>query len=163
MTMFAPPPMDELSPIEFYIVREVDYPERNGRAGRTLGRMYFGANTDGKIFTREDEDIRLEEGNVKRMSATAIPLGRYELTLFDSLLFGVIPVFKDVPGFGYCGIHARGCNESLLGCVEVGDHRTIDGVTGSDGVMSLIRRTIKRAQAEGRKVYCTITREPYCV
>lgn len=159
MTMFAPPSMDDyLSPIEIFLVREVDMEPRNGRSGYTLGRLYYGANPDGKIFTREDQDRRLEEGGAKEFSATAIPIGRYEMYLYDTMLFGDIPVFKDVPGFSYCGIQPKSGNESLLGCVEVGEYRTLNGVSCSEGVLHKLRAMMRKAKTDGRKVFCTITR-----
>ncbi len=56
MTMFAPPSMDDyLSPIEIFLVREVDMEPRNGRSGYTLGRLYYGAKpklTGAKCFAQ---------------------------------------------------------------------------------------------------------------
>ena len=102
---------------------------------------------------------RIEEGGAKEFSATAMPIGRYEMYLYDTMLFGDIPVFKDVPGFSYCGIQPKSGNESLLGCVEVGEYRTLNGVSCSEGVLHKLRAMMRKAKADGRKVFCTITRE----
>lgn len=157
MTMFSPG--DPFKSAEFKIVREVLMPARNGREGYSLGRFYFNAGQDDpKIFTIEDEDRYLEEGHAKIYSTSAIPLGRYELELYNSPKFGWVPLFKDVPGFSYIEIHGANNAEQLLGCIAVGEHRTIDGVAGCRGVLALIVATMRAAKAGGRKVFCTIER-----
>jgi hypothetical protein len=147
---------DELAPVEFRIVRETCSVGCEGAEGFTLGRIYV----DGLIFgcTLEDEDRRLEEGVEKVYGKSAMPLGRYKLELYQSPKHGLVPLFKDVPGFTYTEIHKANRAEQLLGCVAVGRVRTPDGVADCAPVLRALVEVMQHAKAEGRDVYCTIER-----
>lgn len=146
-------------PLKFLIVREVVGPPRNGREGYTLGRFFFSDGLDDpKIFTLEDQDRRLEEGNPKIPGRSAMPLGQYELTLYESPTKGLVPLFHNVPNFTYCEIHGANKAEQLLGCVAVGMRQEIDGVSHCALALALIVTRMKAAAKANRKVLCTIAR-----
>lgn len=144
-------------PLEFSIVRETcSVGTEGGPEGFSLGRLY----SDGLAwcYTLEDEDRRLEEGGIKVYGKTAMPLGRYELTLYHSPKHGVIPLFLEVPNFEYTEIHGANFAEQLLGCVAVGTRKTEDGVANCRPAVNRIVSAMQDAIDEGRKIFCTISR-----
>lgn len=108
------------------LIRDTFEVEKDGREGFTLGVLYEGTR---KIcFTLEDQDRKLEEGNGKVYGKSAIPLGEYELELYNSPKHGMVPLLKNVPGFKYVEIHKANKAEELLGCIAVGAIRLPTGV-----------------------------------
>lgn len=143
--------------IEFLIVREPTQLPQNGKEGFTKGRIFCGKTPYG--YTVEDQDRRLEEGAEKIYGKTAMPLGRYKMSLYHSPKHGIVPLFHDVPGFTYTEIHRANHAEELLGCVAVGKVPTEDGVAQCQIVLDRIVATMQSAEDEGAEVYCTITRK----
>lgn len=146
-----------MTPLEFLIVRDTNAPSVNEKEGYCLGKVYGDNLYLGE--TLEDEDRRLEEGNAKVYGRTAMPIGRYELTLYNSPKHGVVPLFHDVPNFTYTEMHGANHSSQLLGCTAVGKLRTSDGVANCAPVLKRIVEMMQTAEDEGRKCFCTIRRE----
>lgn len=87
---------------EWLLVRDWNMPPRNGREGYTLGKLYFERDADHICETLEDQDRRLEEGLQQIGGPAAMPLGRYQLTLYRSMRYGLVPMFNAVPTYKYC-------------------------------------------------------------
>ena len=82
---------------EWFLVRDKFMPPRNGLDGYCIGEIRFGVINSQRIcFTLEDEDNHLEDGNGKPYRRSAIPTGRYRLTIprEDRLI-----TINKVPGF----------------------------------------------------------------
>lgn len=80
------------------IIRDDEFPTR------TFGKMFI----DGRYFgeTLEDTDREMEKGGVKVYGESAIPRGRYPVTVSMSRRFGrEMPEVLDVPGFSGIRIH----------------------------------------------------------
>lgn len=81
---------------------------------------------------------------------TAIPAGRYFVTLEDSPRFGPDTItLNDVPGFAFIRIHGGNKAADTDGCILVGDtldwdHGTISGAA-RDGVLAKLKAKIKAA------------------
>ena len=86
---------------------------------RCIGGLYI----DGQFayFTLEDVDRKLEEGGIKIPKMTAIPRGRYKVTISWSNRFNcLMPHILDVPQFTGIRIHAGNTPENTEGCPLIG-------------------------------------------
>ncbi|MDO4309932.1 MAG: DUF5675 family protein [Prevotella sp.] len=117
------------------------------RPGYTIGRLYI----DGEYFcdTLEDTDRGLCQGQsvdaLRRMKvkgATAIPMGRYKITLnVVSPRFGKrarykriggrLPRLLDVPVFDGVLIHIGNTPKDTEGCILVGENKVVGQVVNS--------------------------------
>lgn len=145
-----------MKPLEIEIVREVFGPPLGLREGFTLGRIFVDGVFYG--YTVEDQDRYLEVGGTKVFGKTAMPAGRYLITLYNSPKHGLVPLFNDVPQFSYTEIHRANTAEELQGCVAVGKARTATGVANCAAVLQRLVDAIQIAEDEGRACYCTIRR-----
>jgi hypothetical protein len=145
-----------MTDLEFEILRDTFKPEIPPKEGFTLGKIYGENLYIGE--TLEDEDRRLEAGGKKVPGKTAMPCGRYLLTLYMSPTHGLVPLFNNVPNFTYTEIHGANHAEQLKGCVSVGKVRTEDGVANCSTIVHRIVSMIEKANEEGRQAYCTIKR-----
>ena len=89
---------------------------------RTVGQLYV----DGELtcFTLEDT-VREVEGKPveewKVQNETAIPYGRYKVTLENSQKFGPDTIsLANVPGFKYIRMHTGNTEKDTEGCIIVG-------------------------------------------
>jgi len=144
-------------PHEFILTRYLCEGPEGEREGFTLGRLTLRERK--LAFTVEDQDRRLEEGNGKLYGRTAIPLGRYKMTLYQSPKHGLVPLLHDVPGFTYIEMHKANDAEDLLGCVGVGDMRTMTGVRNCAPALTRIVAIMLDARSKGIDCYCTVQRE----
>lgn len=88
----------------------------------TLGEMYV----DGRLFgqTLEDTDRHLETGGTKIDGETAIPRGRYLVSLnFSTRFRKIMPWVHDVPGFSGVRIHGGNTPADTHGCPLLGQYR----------------------------------------
>lgn len=145
-----------MNTVEFSIVRDTLAPAANGREGYALGRISCDGINLG--HTLEDEDRKIESGDGKIVGKTAMPLGRFKLSLYQSPMHGLVPLFHDVPNFSYTEIHRANHAEELKGCVAVGRMRTADGVADCQVVLSRIIDLMQAAEFDGEECWCTISR-----
>lgn len=134
----------------------------------TIGHLYI----DGKYFcdTLEDKvrDLNKEQ---KVYGETAIPYGRYEITLkvqspkFSKYTFykevcnGYLPRLLNVLHFDGILIHvADGCRgaDLLQGCVGVGHNLIKGGLLNGKQVFSDLYRKMKSADDRNEKIWITI-------
>lgn len=102
----------------------------------TLGTLI---GPDAKFYgcTVEDTDRRLEDGSEKVYGKTAIPRGRYRVTLSYSYRFKkVLPQILDVPQFSGVRIHGGNSADDSLGCIILGRIRTSNGVRDCAGALA---------------------------
>lgn len=86
---------------------------------RTIGGLYI----DGEFayYTLEDCDRHLEEGGVKIPKETAIPRGKYKVTISWSYRFQkMMPHILDVPQFTGIRIHSGNYPADTEGCILIG-------------------------------------------
>ena len=127
------------------LIREGENPAHN------FGQLYI----DGIYFgeTLEDEDRFLEsDPTAKVQDQTAIPRGRYLVTLSLSKRFGkVMPEVHDVPGFSGVRIHGGNTEANTSGCPLLGSVRVKDGISNCKGInerfIDLLSEALSRGEA----------------
>jgi len=138
----------------------------------TIGRFY--ANGELLFNSLEDKDRGLTQkmptgviNSKKVYGATAIPTGRYEITLTYSPKFakrpfgkkykGLLPYINKVKGYEGVRIHPGNTAKDTLGCVLVGRNTVVGKVTESTKCYyKLMDEYIVPAIKNGDKVWLTI-------
>lgn len=116
-----------------------------------LVRDTFTANsTTGQLFVGGDFNCYILEPPVhdgpKVPGHTAIPEGRYEITLYDSpRLKRKVPLLHLVPGFQFIEIHPGNWPKDTQGCLLPGTHRRADMVEHSLVAMGKLMHLIDYA------------------
>ena len=128
----------------------------------TIGKMYV----DGafQCFTLEDVDrglkssMPLDEIKERKIYGnTAIPEGRYEVTITYSGLFKKnMPLVNGVKGYEAIRIHPGNSEADTLGCILVGEAYTAGWVSSSRVAFDKLFPKIQAAITAGEKVYLTI-------
>lgn len=118
----------------------------------TIGKLYV----DGNYFcdTLEDtdrglrQDMPLEEiKRIKVMSRTAIPAGRYDITVTYSPKFArQLPRLKNVPGFEGILIHRGNTPQDSSGCILPGENRVVGKVINSTPYEVRLTKMIQNAE-----------------
>lgn len=141
----------------------------------TIGQLYI----DGKFFcnTCEDKDRGLYQGmsleaikKIKVYSETAIPYGRYRVTLnvqspkfstYKKYEFckGYLPRLLEVPGFDGILIHIGNKATQSAGCILVGYNTEKGKVLQSEKVFKELYAILKEANDKGEKIYINIKYE----
>lgn len=132
------------------IIRDDEFPTK------TFGKMFI----DGRYFgeTLEDTDREMEKGGVKVYGESAIPRGRYPVTVSLSRRFGrEMPEVLDVPGFRGIRIHGGNTERDTLGCPLLGQVRTGMGVANCRGINERLLLTIKAALQRGEDVWLDVS------
>ena len=135
----------------------------------TIGGLYI----DGEFFchTLEDKDRGLRQTDdidrikaVKVPSQTAIPIGRYKVSLdivspkysgvafYKSLCQGKVPRIMDVPGFDGILIHAGNTAADTSGCLLVGRNTAVGKVLESKATFTELYKRMKRAHDAGEEI-----------
>ena len=132
--------------------------------GATIGELLL----DGirMVYTLEDE-IREVPGRPveewKIHGETAIPVGRYRITLESSPKFGpdTLTVWN-VPGFDGVRMHAGNTAEDTEGCPLLGLRVTDDQIVGgtSRSAVLLVQGQVRRAIEQGDKVFMDVVNPP---
>lgn len=132
------------------------------KPGYTIGKLYI----DGEHFcdTLEDTDRGLRQGQsvdaLRRMkikSSTAIPIGRYKITLsvvsprFRSWaqyksIGGRLPRLLDVPAFEGVLIHIGNTAKDTEGCILVGENKVVGQVINSTATFNRLYDRLKIAK-----------------
>lgn len=126
------------------------------RPTMTFGKMYI----DGRYFgeTLEDTDKEIEKGGEKVYGESAIPRGRYPVTVSMSRRFGrEMPEVLDVPEFRGIRIHGGNGPDDTLGCPLLGQVRTSSGVANCKGINDRLLLTIKAALQRGEDVWLEVS------
>ena len=132
----------------------------------TIGHLYI----NGMYFCDTVEDCdRLHFGLPKVKNVTAIPCGRYELTLsvfsprfgnqpfYKSVCGGYLPRLLNVPQFDGVLIHCGNTAENSSGCIIVGLNKVVGKVLDSKKTFQkLMDSYLKPAKMRGEKLYITI-------
>lgn len=107
-----------------------------------LVRESFTDNaTEGKLFvngtfecyTLEDKDRKLEEEGEKVYGKTAIPRGKYDISItFSNHFHKDLPLLADVPQFEGVRLHSGNSSKDTEGCILVGavNHNDRDDFIG---------------------------------
>ena len=124
----------------------------------TIGTLFV----DGRLecFTLEDVVRTVgpavpdaeEIGRVKVAGATAIPAGRYRVSMVDSPHFGRVPTLHDVPGFSLIRIHAGNTAADTRGCILVGRRRVAAAIVESRAALEALVAKVEAAVAGGGAV-----------
>lgn len=132
----------------------------------TIGRLYV----NGRYFcdTLEDYD-RLYFGGIKVAGRTAIPMGRYLVSLtsyspkfgpkepYKSLSNGCVPLICDVPAFSGVRIHIGNDASQTDGCPLVGENKAVGKVLNSTATYKrLWTEHLGPCRKRNEKCYITI-------
>jgi hypothetical protein len=133
----------------------------------TIGHLYI----DGQWFCDTLEDKVRPEGAAKVYGETAIPYGKYKVTLdvrspkFSKREFykescgGFLPRLMNVPGFEGILIHVadgyRGA-DLLEGCIGVGHNLIRRGLLNGKQVFCDLYRVLLDAQHNGEEIWITV-------
>ncbi|MBI2882861.1 MAG: hypothetical protein HYY11_02975 [Candidatus Methylomirabilis oxyfera] len=120
----------------------------------TIGELLI--DDERVCFTLEDA---VQNGR-KISGETAIPAGRYQVTITESQRFKrLLPLLLDVPGFDGVRIHAGNTCDDTAGCILVGTTMGPDRVNNSRKAFSPLFERLKEATAHG-PVWLTILERP---
>lgn len=137
--------------MEIELIRDDDPALRHNYGKFFVNKLFFGE-------TLEDKDRRLEDGGEKIDGDTAIPRGRYKVTLSMSRRFGrVMPELHDVPGFTGVRVHGGNTEVDTHGCPLLGQVRTDTGVANCKGVNDRLYVTLQAAEQRGEEVWMTVS------
>ncbi len=88
---------------------------------------------------------------------TAIPTGRYEVTLTYSNAFKrILPLINNVPCWDGVRIHAGNSTADTKGCVLPGDNKAIGKVLNSRKAEDELIALMQDAKARGERIFLTI-------
>ncbi len=130
-----------------------------------IGPRTFGTlHVDGQFmcYTLEDQ-VREVEGQPvaawKIKGHTAIPAGRYRVTLQHSPRFGPDTLtVHDVPGFVGVRMHAGNTEDDTEGCPLLGMAIDVRGIVGgtSRSAVALVREAVRQAAGNGDQVWMDV-------
>lgn len=130
----------------------------------TIGKLYV----DGKYMCDTCEDkVRDLRKEAKVYGKTAIPYGRYEITMkVQSPKYsqrasyawckGYLPRLLNVPHFDGILIHAGNTSEDTSGCVLCGENKAKGQVINSMATLKRLYPMLKNASDKGEKIWITI-------
>lgn len=137
------------------------------RANSTLSRFYVNGGQREYILEDQDRglqsDMTLDEIlKIKVRGQTAIPTGRYRLTMRYSPKYKRwLPYLNDVMGFEYIMIHSGNTIKDTLGCLLPGRSFSVTKageyqVNDSRAVANPLIREINDAIERGDEVWCEV-------
>lgn len=138
----------------------------------TIGRLYINGSyfsdtlEDRVRDLNKDGDLN-DAGEGKVYGKTAIPYGRYEITMkVQSPKYsqrasyawckGYLPRLLNVPHFDGILIHAGNTSEASSGCVLCGENKIKGQVINSMATLKRLVPILKRASDSGEKIWITI-------
>jgi hypothetical protein len=134
---------------------------RTSVGGATIGKLYIDgvyACCTLEDEVREIEGVPVSEWKIK--GATAIPSGKYRVTLDQSSRFGPDTLtINDVPGFQYIRMHAGNTAADTEGCPLLGMQATETTLIGgtSRPAVELVKSEVRRALDKGDAVTIEIS------
>jgi len=124
----------------------------------TIGRLYFKPRQNSDDLSYICDTLEDPVRDKKIAGITAIPSGRYEITLEDSPHFKrELPYLHDVPEFTGILMHAGNTPEDTRGCILVGENKIKGQVVNSRFWEREVTELIKAAIEDGQKVFITIS------
>lgn len=112
----------------------------------TIGKLYI----NGVFFCYTLEDVVRE---TKIAGETAIPYGKYPISLYNSPKFGAdTPMINNVPNFTYILIHSGNDAQDTKGCLLVGYGMKDNYITKSREAYSDLQNLIEDAIRSGEPV-----------
>jgi len=132
-------------------------------ANSTIGELSILGNPF-TCYTLEDQDRGLnnkmpldEIQKAKVFGKTAIPSGRYQVTIDFSQHFGHdMPHILNVPDYGGVRIHSGNVPADTLGCILIGLDKGVDIITNSRLAFAQFYPILQAAIARNEAVYLTI-------
>jgi lysozyme len=119
----------------------------------TLGKLFI----DGAFDCYTVEDV-VRPGGQKVHGKTAIPEGRYRVTVSRSPRFGRdLPLLENVPDFEGVRIHPGNTAADTEGCIIPGRVRNPDGVGQSRLAFDKLFTALKAEFAGGREIWMSVT------
>lgn len=116
----------------------------------TIGDMFIDSIWE--CFTLEDP---VREGS-KISGNTAIPEGRYEVVIDESVRFKrLMPHILNVPGFTGIRIHILNTAEETEGCIGIGQRRVINKILDSKKAFDRFFPKLEEGLRQG-KVFITV-------
>lgn len=143
----------------------------------TIGRLYIYGRYFCDTVEDTDRDLnrngRFDNGEAKVYAQTAIPNGRYRVTMavqspkFSSRTeynwwrvngrYGYLPRLLDVPHFEGILIHAGSSARSSAGCIIVGRNTVVGGVTDSMATCKKLYPILKAAADRNEQIWITVS------
>lgn len=121
-----------------------------------LGVLYADGTLIGE--TLEDPDRHLESGGEKIHGGTAIPRGKYRVTITFSQRFKrPMPLLHDVPGFDGVRIHGGNTEADTSGCILLGAERTETGIRNCGPTNTRLMALLESAEDRGEEVWMEVT------
>jgi hypothetical protein len=161
--MFEPSAMPSmpLPDVVIDLLRDTLREPRNGLPGDTFGRIFLnGLRGDHVCETYEGHDRRLEELQSMRESVTgtAIPCGRWRLTVHNSRQNGRVLAVHCVPGFKGVEILKERSHDIMPGAIIVGEHRHLAGVSMSVLPHNRLVAWVADKERRGHRVFLAVSR-----
>lgn len=146
------------------------------RESYTIGHLYINGERFCDVVEDKDRDLnrngKFDNGENKVYAQTAIPNGRYEITMkvqspkFSKKKeynwwkpngkFGMLPRLLRVFGFEGILIHAGSSARSSAGCLIVGKNTIVGKVTDSMNTCKRLYPILQAASDKGEKIFITI-------
>lgn len=132
---------------------------------RTINVPGAESFTPGVVYTNglkfcvscEDADRKLEKGGVKVFGKTAIPRGRYSLTVTLSKRFKkMLILVNDVPQFEGVRFHGGNKAEDSEGCILVGQVRTATGIANCADTVARLTAMVQSTVASGGECWLEV-------
>lgn len=138
----------------------------------TIGKLYVNGDyicdtCEDKVMDLNKDGDLLDSGEGKIPSQTAIPYGRYEVTIkVKSPKFsqksiynwcnGYLPRLLNVKHFDGILIHAGNTAQDSAGCILVGENKVVGKVINSMIALKKLYPVLKTASDRGEKIWISI-------
>lgn len=119
----------------------------------------FVEDEDGELLgqTLEDPDRRLEHDGEKIDGDTAIPRGRYRISVtFSNRFKRLMPLIHDVPGFDGIRIHGGNTEADTHGCPLLGQYRDDMGIENCKGPNQRLMNYLLTAEKRGEDCWIEV-------
>jgi hypothetical protein len=128
----------------------------------SIGELYV--NGVFECFSLEDKDRGLTQHmplaqiqKIKVYGQTAIPKGRYPVIIQFSEKHGKeLPTLRNVPDYGGVEMHPGNTAVDTLGCILVGQMRTVNSVLSSVKAFEVLFPKLQKAFNNNEQIFITI-------